>query len=53
MGAAILLQAIADDHKMCAAAAESTFATFREISNVRVGQFAHTGPWLERLLPDR
>lgn len=50
MGAAILLQALAGDDRMCAAVAESTFATFREIADIRVGQFAHTGPWLGKTL---
>lgn len=50
MGAAILLQAIGNDQRMCAAVAESAFATFRQISEIRVGQFTHTGPWLGKTL---
>ena len=50
MGAAILLQSIAYDHRFCAAVAESSFATFRQVSNIRVGQFARTGPWLGETL---
>jgi hypothetical protein len=46
MGAAILLQSVGYDHRFCAAAAESSFATFRQIANIRVGQFTHTGPWM-------
>ena len=50
MGAAILLQSIAYDHRFCAAVAESSFETFRQISEIRVGQFARTGPWLGKTL---
>lgn len=50
MGAAILLQSLAYDHRFCAAAAESSFATFRQIANIRVGQFTHTGPWMGETL---
>lgn len=50
MGAAILLQSIGYDQRFCAAVAESPFATFRQISDIRVGQFTHTGPWLGETL---
>jgi uncharacterized protein len=50
MGAAILLQAISDEPRFCAAVAESSFATFREITDIRIGQYTHTGPWLGKTL---
>jgi len=45
MGAAILLQSLGDDHRFCAAVAESSFVSFRQVADIRVGQFTHTGPW--------
>jgi len=48
MGAAELLQALDTRPKLCAVAAESTFANFREIAYDRMGQPFHTGPWLGR-----
>jgi hypothetical protein len=50
MGAAIVLQSVAYDHRFCAAVAESSFATFRQIANIRVGQFTRTGPWIGQTL---
>lgn len=50
MGAAILLQSIAYDQRFCAAVAESSFATFRQVSDIRVGQFTHTGAWMGETL---
>ncbi len=48
MGAALLLQSLRSETRFCAAAAESSFASFREIAYDRVGQFFHAGPWLGR-----
>ncbi|HEY1462306.1 MAG TPA: alpha/beta fold hydrolase [Terriglobales bacterium] len=48
MGAAQLLQALQTEPDFCAAIAESSFSTFREISYDRVGQFFGAGPWLGR-----
>jgi len=48
MGAAIVLQAVKTT-PFCAVVAESSFASFRQIAYVRVGQFFHTGPWLGRV----
>jgi uncharacterized protein len=50
MGAAQILQSLATDTDFCAVAAESSFASFREIAYDRVGQYFHTGPWLGRTL---
>ncbi len=50
MGAAILLQALRVEPRFCAAVAESSFANFREIGYVRVGQFFRVGPWLGRII---
>jgi pimeloyl-ACP methyl ester carboxylesterase len=50
MGAAQLLQALRSEPRFCAVAAESSFANFREIAYVRIGQFFHAGPWLGRTL---
>jgi hypothetical protein len=50
MGAAILLQAIEKEERFCAVVAESTFASFRQIAYVRVGQFFHAGDWLGKLV---
>jgi len=48
MGAALLLQSLHSESRFCAVAAESSFASFREIAYDRVGQFFGTGPWLGR-----
>jgi|SRR5208282_4146893 len=48
MGAALLLQSLRSETRFCAVAAESPFASFREIGYDRIGQFFHTGPWLGR-----
>jgi uncharacterized protein len=50
MGAAILLQSLAVEPHFCAVVAESSFASFREASYDRIGQWFHTGPWLGRTL---
>ena len=49
MGAAILLQSVKTESRFCAVVAESSFASFRQIAYVRVGQFFRTGPWLGRV----
>jgi dipeptidyl aminopeptidase/acylaminoacyl peptidase len=49
MGAAILLQSVEKENRFCAVIAESSFASFRQIAYVRVGQFFHTGTWLGRV----
>jgi dipeptidyl aminopeptidase/acylaminoacyl peptidase len=49
MGAAVLLQAAGKESRFCAVVAESSFASFRQIAYVRVGQFFHTGTWLGRV----
>jgi uncharacterized protein len=49
MGAAILLQAIGTETRFCAVVAESSFASFRQIAYVRLGQFFGTGTWLGRV----
>ena len=49
MGAAILLQSVREETRFCAVVAESSFASFRQISYVRVGQFAGTGAWLGKV----
>lgn len=49
MGAAILLQSVEKEKRFCAVVAESSFASFRQIAYVRVGQFFHTGTWLGRV----
>ena len=46
MGAAILLQSVREETRFCAVVAESSFASFRQIAYVRVGQFVGTGTWL-------
>jgi len=46
MGAAILLQSVRVETRFCAVIAESSFASFRQIAYVRVGQFIGTGTWL-------
>ena len=48
MGAAQLLQSLRTEARFCAVAAESSFASFREIGYDRVGQRFGTGPWLGR-----
>ncbi|PYU19359.1 MAG: hypothetical protein DMG30_24470 [Acidobacteria bacterium] len=50
MGAAVLLQSVEKENRFCALVAESTFASFRQIAYVRVGQFFHTGTWLGRIV---
>jgi uncharacterized protein len=50
MGAAQLLQSLDSGAPFCAAAAESSFSTFREIAYDRMGQPFHLGPWLGRSL---
>jgi dipeptidyl aminopeptidase/acylaminoacyl peptidase len=50
MGAAVLLQSVEKENRFCAVVAESSFATFRQIAYVRVGQFFHTGTWLGRIV---
>jgi dipeptidyl aminopeptidase/acylaminoacyl peptidase len=50
MGAAVLLQALEKERRFCAVVAESSFASFRQIAYVRVGQFFHTGAWLGRIV---
>ncbi len=49
-GAALLLQLVRYETRFCEVAAESPFASFREIGYDRVGQFFHTRPWLGRTL---
>jgi len=49
MGAAILLQS-ANRVPFCAIAAESPFASFREIAYIRVGQIFGMGSWLGKTL---
>jgi len=48
MGAAQLLQSLDSGAPFCAVAAESSFATFREIAYDRMGQPLHLGPWVGR-----
>ena len=50
MGAAILLQSVREEPRFCAVVAESSFASFRQIAFVRVGQFAGTGAWLGKIV---
>jgi len=50
MGAAQLLQSLAKEGRFCAVAAESPFASFREVSYARFGREFHTGPWIGRTL---
>jgi dipeptidyl aminopeptidase/acylaminoacyl peptidase len=50
MGAAQLLQAIADATLLCDVVAEGSFSSFREVAFDRVGQQLGTGPWLGRSL---
>jgi uncharacterized protein len=48
MGAGQLLNSLKTVRGFCAVAAESSFASFREVSCVRIGQWFGTGPWLGR-----
>ena len=48
MGAAQLLQSLPHEPRFCAVAAESPFATFREVAYARFGRQFNTGPWLGR-----
>jgi pimeloyl-ACP methyl ester carboxylesterase len=48
MGAAELLQSLDAGTQFCAVAAESSFATFREIAYDRMGQPFHLGAWVGR-----
>jgi len=50
MGAAELLQSLNEVRQFCAVVAESPFASFREASYERIGQWTGTGPWLGRTL---
>src|SRR5580658_5035919 len=50
MGAAQLLQSLAVEPRFCAVAAESSFASFREIAYDRMGQPFHLGPWFGRTI---
>jgi uncharacterized protein len=50
MGAAILLQAVEKETRFCAVVAESSFASFRQIAYIRVGQLIGTGAWLGRVI---
>jgi dipeptidyl aminopeptidase/acylaminoacyl peptidase len=50
MGAAILLQSVETESRFCAVVAESSFASFREIAYVRVGQMFHAGSWLGKVV---
>jgi alpha-beta hydrolase superfamily lysophospholipase len=50
MGAAILLQALPNEPRFCAAVAESPYASFREVAYDRLGQKIGGGLWARRLL---
>jgi uncharacterized protein len=50
MGAAIAIQASAVTPGLCAAAVESSFATFREIADDRIAQQTHLGLWFPHTL---
>jgi len=50
MGAAQLLDSLRTVPGFCAVAAESPFASFREVSYIRIGQSLGTGPWVGRTL---
>jgi uncharacterized protein len=50
MGAAQLLQSLAVGASFCSVAAESSFASFREIAYDRMGQPFKLGPWLGKTL---
>lgn len=49
MGAGQILNSLKTVRGFCAVAAESSFASFREVSYVRIGQWFGTGPWLGRI----
>jgi len=49
MGAAIVLQAVREETRFCAVVAESSFASFRQIAYLRVGQFVGTGTWFGKV----
>jgi pimeloyl-ACP methyl ester carboxylesterase len=49
MGASQLLQSLDTHPHFCAVAAESPFASFREIAYDRMGQPFHLGPWVGRI----
>jgi uncharacterized protein len=49
MGAAIMLQSVRTT-PFCAVVAESSFASFRQIGYIRVGQIFHTGSWMGRIV---
>ncbi|MGO9434659.1 MAG: alpha/beta hydrolase [Terracidiphilus sp.] len=50
MGAAQLLRSLEVEPAFCAVVAESSFATFQEAANDRLGQQFNVGPWLGRTL---
>lgn len=50
MGAAELIQSLADGASFCAVVAESSFSNFREIAYDRMGQPFHLGPWVGRTI---
>jgi len=50
MGAAEVLNSLRIERGFCAVAAESSFASFREVSYDRIGEWARTGPWLGRTI---
>ena len=50
MGAAQLLQSLDSGTHFCAVAAESPFASLREIAYDRMGQPLHLGPWVGRTI---
>jgi uncharacterized protein len=49
MGAAILLQSLSRV-PFCAVVAESSFASFRQVAYIRIGQLFNTGDWLGKTL---
>jgi uncharacterized protein len=50
MGAALVLESLAVEHRFCAVVAESSFSTFRSVAYDRVGYYAHLGPWFGKTL---
>jgi dipeptidyl aminopeptidase/acylaminoacyl peptidase len=50
MGAAVLLQALPKEPRLCAAVAESPYASFREVAYERLAQRWGGGAWAHRLL---
>lgn len=50
MGAALLLESLKTERGYCAVVAESSYASFREASYDRIGQWFGTGPWIGRTL---